>query len=137
AAVADRSGLSIRYQDERANDFTVTFTPMGNGQLRVVRTLYLENRNQTVSVAGVYDKIDSVARWSMIDANDNVAINNGGYDTSFIIPNGTQLTAQLENKLGTRISQTGDRFTMRVTSPAAYSGAIIEGHVASTATSGR
>jgi hypothetical protein len=136
-ATADRSGLSIRYQGERANDFTVAFTPMGNGQLRVVRTLYLENRNQTVSVASVYDKVDSVARWSMVNTNDNVATNNSGYETSFVIPSGTQLTAQIENNIGTRISHPGDRFTMRVTSPASYSGAIIEGHVANADTSGR
>jgi hypothetical protein len=135
-ATADRSGLSIRYQGERANDFTVMFTPMSNGQLRVVRTLYLENRNQTVSVASVYDKIDDVARWSRINLNDNVAGNTGNFDT-FAIPNGTQLTAQLENNIGTKFSQPGDRFTMRVTSPASYSGAIIEGHIANADTSGR
>ena len=135
-ATSDRSGMTIRYQGERANDFTVTFTPMGNGQLRVVRTLYMENRNQTVSVAGVYDKIDSVARWSTINTADNVASNYGNVDT-FVIPNGTQLTAQLENNIGTKYSKPGDRFTMRVTSPASYSGAIIEGHIGNATTSGR
>src|SRR4051812_21731005 len=61
---ADRSGMTIQYQGERANDFNVTFTPMNNGQLRVSRTVYIENQNRTVTVASVYDKTDSVARWS-------------------------------------------------------------------------
>src|SRR5262249_44934891 len=98
-------------------------------------TLYLENRNQTVSVAGVYDKVDNVARWTTVNINDNVAT-TGGYD-SFIVPNGTRLTASLDNNIGTRYSQIGDRFTMRVTSPIKYSGAIIDGHIADSATSGR
>jgi hypothetical protein len=133
---ADRNAMTIRYQGERANDFNVTFTPMANGQLRVARTLYLENQNQTVTVASVYDKIDSVARWSDVNYNNNTA-NNGGYDNGFIIPNGTRLTARLDSNISTRASQPGDRFTMTVTSPYQYNGAIIEGHVASAANSGR
>lgn len=135
---ADRNALSIRYQGERANDFFLTFEPMANGQLRVTRRISLDNTNQTVNVTSVYDKIDSTARWSMVNSGTNTAgYNNGGFDNSFIIPNATRLTAVLENNVSTRASQTGDRFTMRVTSPYQYSGAIIEGHVASASASGR
>ena len=143
---SDRNGLNIRYQGETSNDFNLTFTPLGNGQLRVVRTLYLANRNQAVTVDSVYDKIDQVARWESVNTGGNVGYNNGnipnyngntGYENTFVVPNGTQLTAQLENRIGTRISQPGDRFTMRVTSPGPYRGAIIQGHVANTATSDR
>jgi hypothetical protein len=136
-AYADRSGLTIRYQGDRANDFNLMFTPLGNGQLRVVRTLYLENRNQTISVASVYDRVDSIARWSMVNAGDNYA----GYPADrygrFVVPNGTRLSARLDSYLSTRTSQVGDRFTMRVTSPYQYSGAVVQGHVASTTSSGR
>ena len=136
-AGTDRNALSVRYQGERANEFFVTFEPMGNGQLRVTRRLYLEN-NQTVSVTSVYDKVESYANWSMVNSNTNTgAYNNGGFRNDFIIPDGTRLTTVLENNINARVSQPGDRFTMRVTSPYQYRDAIIEGHVASAAGSGR
>jgi hypothetical protein len=144
-ARVDRSGLSIQYQGERANDFNVTFAPSINGQLRVTRTVYIENQARTVSVTSVYDKTDSIARWSQVNVSDNTAGNYpGGYDNSypnpngrFAIPNGTRLTARLDSNISTRASQSGDRFTMTVTSPYQYNGAQIEGHVESAANSGR
>ena len=141
---ATNNSMSIQYQGERANDFTVSFTPTYSGQLRVQRTVYIENQNRTVSVTSVYDKIDSVARWSDVNYNNNTTAGypnngypNGGYDNSFLIPNGTQLNARLEGNLTTRASQSGDRFTMTVTSPYQYRGAVIEGHVGSADNSGR
>jgi hypothetical protein len=137
---ADRNSMSIQYQGERSNDFNVTFTPMNNGQLRISRTVYIENQNRTVTVASVYDKTDSVARWSDVPAynNNTTAIYpNGGFNNSFFIPNGTRLNARLENNISTRASQQGDRFTMTVTSPYQYNGAIIEGHVENANPSGR
>jgi hypothetical protein len=137
---ADRNGMSIQYQGERSNDFNVTFTPMSNGQLRVSRTVYIENQNRTVTVASVYDKTDSVARWSDLPAyntNATAGYPNGGFDNSFIVPNGTRLSARLENNISTRASQVGDRFTMTVTSPYEYNGAVIAGHVESANPSGR
>ena len=139
---ATNSSMSIQYQGERANDFTVTFTPVGNGQLRVQRTVYIENQNRTVSVASVYDKTDSVARWSEVNSNYNNNTtagypSSGGYDNTFIIANGTRINATLNSNLTTRASQPGDRFTMTVTSPYQYRGAVIEGHVANADNSGR
>jgi hypothetical protein len=61
--------------------------------------------------------------------------NNGNYD--FVIPNGTRLVAVLSTPLSTRTTQNGDRFTMEVTSPTQYRGAIIEGTVAAAERSGR
>jgi len=140
-ATADRTAMTIRYQGERANDFTITFSPIGNGQLRVVRTLYLPNQNRTISVASVYDKVANVAQWTTVHPYDNNNTggydNRGGYDNTFFIPNGTRLTARLNNLITTRSSQPGDRFTMTVTSPYQYNGATIEGHVATAEASGR
>jgi len=139
-ARADRNGMSIQYQGERANDFNVTFATMPNGDLRVTRTVYVENQNRTVSVTSVYDKIDNVARWSDVNViNNNTAGNypNRSDTGNFLISNGTRLTARLNDNLTTRASQSGDRFTMTVTSPYQYNGAVIEGHVESAASSGR
>jgi hypothetical protein len=141
----NNNGLSIQYQGERANDFNVSFTPTTNGQLRVVRTVYIENESRTVTVASVYDKVDRVARWSDLPTiNNNTATYpsagnypSGGYDSAFIIPNGTQLTATLNSNLSTRASQSGDRFSMTVTSPYQYNGAVIDGHIENASSSGR
>jgi hypothetical protein len=142
---ANNSGMSIQYQGERSNDFNVTFTPTTNGRLRVVRTVYVENENRTVTVASVYDKIDNVARWSDLPTINNNTANypssgnypSGGYDNAFVIPNGTQLTARLNSNLSTRASQSGDRFSMTVTSPYQYNGAVIDGHIENASSSGR
>ena len=136
-ARADRNGLTIQYQGERANDFNVTFTPSADGRLRVTRTVYIENQARTVSVTSVYDKTDSIARWSQVNVGNNTAGNYPGAYDRFAIPNGTRLTARLESNISTRASQSGDRFTMTVTSPYQYNGAQIEGHVESAANSGR
>ena len=59
----------------------------------------------------------------------------GGF--GYLGSDGQVLTARLETDLSTRTAQTGQRFTMTVTSPAQYQGAVIEGHVASSSRSGR
>lgn len=133
-ATTTYDGVSLNYEGERMNDFYVNFIPMSNGQLRVVRRVYLENRNETVTVASVYDKVSPNAQWSQI--NDNIN-NSGSLNNTFAIPNNTKLTAILTTPISTKTSQNGDRFQMEVTSPSQYDGAIIEGRVAKTERSGR
>lgn len=129
------NGVMINYEGDRMNDFYVSFMPMSNGQMKVMRRVYLENRNETVTVTSVYDKISPTAQWSQMNYDNNVG-NNNSYD-QFVIPNNTQLTAVLENIISTKVSQDGDRFRMRVTSPSQYDGAIIEGRVTKAERSGR
>jgi hypothetical protein len=47
----------------------------------------------------------------------------------FIVPEGTQFVAVLDNDLSTAQSQKGDPFTMTVRSPGQYEGAVIEGYI--------
>jgi hypothetical protein len=49
--------VSLSYEGDRINDYFVSFMPMNDGRLRVVRRVYLENRNETVAVASVYDRV--------------------------------------------------------------------------------
>lgn len=132
-AAATRAGVTISTQGDRANDFVVSFEPEGSDGLRVTKRLYLENRNQAVSVTSVYDKNSSIARWPTVDRRPTSDVGR----TDFFIPNGVRLTAMLRNRISTTASQPGDRFTMEVTSPAQYRGAIIEGHLAEVERSGR
>ncbi len=113
--------ITINYEGDRMNDFYVTFRPSANDQLRVTRRVYLENQNQTVSVSSVYDKVSPTPQW------DTLPSTVGGNVNSYVIPNNTGITATLDNSLSTATVRDGDRFTMTVTSPGRYSGAVIEG----------
>lgn len=137
-AVTAADGVNLSYEGDRVNDFYVNFMPMGNGQLRVVRRLYLEGRNETITVSSVYDKVQNTASWGMVN-NSTVGQNypTNTVDGDFVIPNNTRLVAVLTNPLSTRTGADGERFTMEVRSPGQYSGAIIEGYVSRAERSGR
>ncbi len=135
-ATADRDGLNISYVGERSNDFFVTFAPAANGQLKVTRRIYLENRNDQITVSSVYDKVNNSAQWSSVNSGGAISTGTGNIN-DFHIANGVRLTAVLNNAVDTKVSQVGDRFTMNVTSPSQYRGAVIEGHIGSVASSGR
>jgi len=55
----------------------------------------------------------------------------------FYIPNGTRLTTVLRTPISTDTSQVNDRFTLEVTSPVQYRGALIEGRILDLDDSGR
>jgi hypothetical protein len=135
-----RDAVEISYVGERSNDFYLTLSPTRDGQLRVTRRLYVDNRNETVSVSSVYDKIDPIARWSDVNLDNSpmTGTDTGAVSGDFYIPNGTRLTAVLNQPgLTTRGTQIGDRFTLNVTSPDIYRNAVIEGRVAQIDNSGR
>jgi hypothetical protein len=136
-ATATRDGVEISYVGDRANDFYLTLSPTRDGQLRVTRKLYLENRNETVSVSSVYDKIQDVAQWSSVTMDAPIGGNLPSSGGEFYIPNGTRLVAVLNNTVTSRATQVGDRFTMNVTSPDIYRNAVIEGRVSQIDNSGR
>ena len=136
-ATNNYDGVALSYEGDRVNDFFVNFIPQSNGQLRIVRRVYLENRNETITVASVYDKTDQVARFSDVDNNNNNNQDTGGLSNEFIIPNNTRLTAVLRTPISTKTSQNGDRFRMEITSPSQFDGAIIEGQISKTERSGQ
>ena len=136
-ATASRDGVEISYVGDRANDFYLTLSPTRDGQLRVTRRLYLENQNQTVSVSSVYDKINDTAEWSTVTSDPTFGRTDLPPTGEFYIPNGTRLTAVLNNTVTSRATQVGDRFTMNVTEPNIYRNAVIEGRVAQIDNSGR
>lgn len=136
SVTATNNDLTINYEGERMNDFNVVFMPMNNGQLRVTRRVYMENQNESVTVVSVYDKVDRIARWDNINMqtypNDTYSNNNQtnpNNNNDFIIANNTRILATLDTPLSTKTLREGDRFSMTVTSPAQYQGAVIEGRV--------
>ncbi|MEO8071940.1 MAG: hypothetical protein ABI686_01720 [Acidobacteriota bacterium] len=127
-------GVALNYEGDRINDFYVNFVPMNNGQLKVVRRVYLENRNETVTVASVYDKTNDTAQFYNLN-NGNTT--GGVQNDNFVVPNNTQLITRLTTAISTKASQNGDKFLMEVTSPSQYNGAIIEGRVTKAERSGQ
>jgi hypothetical protein len=130
--------LTVTRTGERANDFTVTFDPIEGGQrLLVTRTLYTDRVNQPVTVRTYYDRTSDVAELNVYDTNREDSNVGGVVTGDFVVPNGTQLTAVLNNELTTQTVQQGDRFTLTVRSPGQFDGATIEGTIASVERSGR
>jgi hypothetical protein len=138
--------LVVRSTGNRETDFTVTFDPLEGGRrLRVTREIWNDRLGANpLVVQNVYERTSDVAEWNVYNGT------TAGYSQSgsqpgvtpsaagdFVIPDGQMLTARLDTDLSTRTAQTGDRFTMTVTSPAQFEGAVIEGHVASASRSGR
>ena len=140
-AITDNDSLNISYEGDRMRDFFVDFMPVNNGrQLRVTRRIYLDNRSDMITVNSVYDKTSETAQWSTIDINNSNTIgnsNSSGNLNNFVIPNGTQISANLDNILNTRDSKDGDRFTMTVRSPSQFEGAVITGRILKSESSGR
>ena len=130
-------GVAINYEGDRVNDFYVNFIPLSNGQLKVVRRLNLENRNDTVTVSSIYDKVSETANWSMTNNQTTGSYNQNNQNyQDFVVPNNTRVVAVLNSPISTKTSQVGDRFTMEVTSPSQFAGAIIEGRVSQAQRSG-
>ena len=138
----DGDRLIVRSAGNRATDFSVTFEPIDNGRrLRVTREIWNDQLGQNpVTVQNYYERTSDVAQWNVYTGSPNygqTGSNNPSGNGSFIIPNGELLTATLDTDLTTKDAQPGQRFTMTVTSPAQYQGAVIEGTVASVTRSGR
>ena len=137
---ADFAGdaLTITRTGERANDFTVTFDPSNDGrELLVTRTLYTDRLSQPVTVRTYYDRTSDVAQLNVYDTNRETGIGGDVATGTFVIPNGTQLVAVLNNDLSTQNVREGERFTMTVRSPGQYDGATLEGQVMSVNRGGR
>ena len=131
--------LSITRTGERANDFTVTFDPSNDGrELLVTRTLYSDRFNNPITVRTYYDRTSDVAQLNIYDTNRETSV-VGSSDVatgSFVIPDGTQLVAVLNNDLSTQNIREGERFTMTVRG-GQYDGATIEGSVLNVDRGGR
>jgi hypothetical protein len=132
--------LIVRSAGNRTTDFNVTFDPIEGGQrLRVTRQIWNDQLGQNpVVVQNVYDRTSDVAQWNVYNGSTQYGQTGSiGPNGDFIVPDGTMLTATLDTDLTTQTANTGDRFTMTVTSPSQFAGSVIEGHVANVSRSGR
>ena len=131
--------LVVTSAGDTSNDFSVTFDPIENGRrLRVTRRITDISLGAPITVVSLYDKTSDIAQLDLYNGGPNYP-NNGNVSTSgdFIIPDGTQIVAVLNNNLTTRDSRDNDRFTMTVRSPNQYEGATINGYITGANRSGR
>jgi hypothetical protein len=131
------------------NEYTVTFVSTDGGRsMRVTRRVTTDYLNQAIVAESVYAKTDSVARFDIYDGGTNnyPSGNTGGSyppttttgrTGNFIVPNGTILTGTLENEITTKASQNNDRFSMTVSAPTEYRGAVVEGYISGINRSGK
>ncbi|HKC65416.1 MAG TPA: hypothetical protein VKB86_17370, partial [Pyrinomonadaceae bacterium] len=137
--------LSVSTTGDTGNDFSVTFEPIEAGRrLRVVRRITETNLSAPVTVVSVYDKTSDVAQLNIYNGGPGYSTNNYPSNTGtvaangdFVVPDGTEIVAVLNNNLTTRDTRDNDRFTMTVRSPYQYEGATINGYVSNVSRSGR
>ena len=138
--------LSVSTTGDTGNDFSVTFEPIEAGRrLRVVRRITETNLSAPVTVVSVYNRTSDVAQLDIYNGGSGYRT-NGGYPSNtgtvaasgdFVVPDGTEIVAVLNNDLTTRDTRDNDRFTMTVRSPYQYDGATINGYVSNVSRSGR
>ncbi len=140
-ALLSRNQLDVTTTGNRGADYSVTFEPVDNCRgLRVTRRLSNDRLGQPVVARSIYEKTSDTARTDLYNGRDVADYSDRRSDRrngSFIIPDGTQLIAVLDNDLTTKETRDGDRFTLTVRSPDAYNGAVIEGFVRDAKRSGR
>lgn len=142
------------------SDYTVTFVPVDGGKgMKVTRRITTEYLTETLFADSVYNKSDAVAGLGIDGGNLGNTPDNGTYSSNdpvdkpgtygstpsintprigeFVVPNGTIVTAVLENEINTMASQNNDRFRMTVQSPDEFRGAVIEGYLSGVGRSGR
>ena len=132
--------LIVASSGDSNSDFTVTFDPIENGRsLRVTRRISDINLNAPVTVVTTYQKTSDIAQLDIYNSGGQNYPGTGTVSTSgdFIVPDGTQIVAVLNNDLTTRDTRENDRFTMTVRSPSQYDGATINGTVTGINRSGR
>lgn len=138
--------LIIDSKGDRGNDYYIEFDPIDNGRaLRVTRRFDTERLTTPVEVQSVYRKTDDTLQASIYSGgsgrgtgNTGRGIGNPGRGSGgFSVPNGTTLTATLNDDLTSQRTREGDRFTMTINSPSQYNGAVLEGVVTKVERSGR
>ena len=137
SATLNAGQLVISSTGDRANEFNVTFNPIDNGsRLSVTRRVYVQGLSRPVVVQSVYERTSDVAQFDMAPGTQGYPTTTAS-GTEFIVPNGTQLVAVLNDDVSTANAREGDRFTLTVRQPSNLDGATIDGRVTQVERSGR
>jgi hypothetical protein len=129
--------LFIRTYSEHDSDrnYTVTITPTDDG-VCVTRYVNTGDPTKPLVIKSYYTRVSDVAQLNLYDSAASPQ-RQVVYSGNFVVPNGTSLTAALDPALDTSLAREGDRFTMTVSSPSEYDGAVIEGFFSDIGGAGR
>jgi len=127
--------LEVTANGSGNSDFAVTFEPLDNGDsLRVTRRLYADTLRQPVVVESVYRRTSSTPEWNVYNTRPDAVGNDRPSQTATaVIPEGTVLTAALDQTINTNSAREGDRITLTVRNAprAEWENAVIEGYLVS------
>ncbi|MGH9835682.1 MAG: hypothetical protein ACREBD_26115 [Blastocatellia bacterium] len=129
--------LFIRTYSERdsARNYTATFTPTDDGVL-VTRYVNTGDPTKPSVIKSYYTRTSDVAQLNLYDGATSPQ-RQVVYSGNFVVPNGANLVATLNEGLDASQAREGDRFTMNVSSPSEYDGAVIEGFISDVGGAGR
>ncbi len=138
STLQEGDALFIRTYSERERDRnnTVTFTPTGDG-LCVTRYIDTGDPTKPLVIKSIYTRTSDVAQLNLYDSASSAHRQQVAYSGNFVVPNGANLTAALDPALDTSQAREGDRFTMTVSSPSEYDGAVIEGFISDIGAAGQ
>ena len=130
--------LVVSTEGDRSVDYQVTFEPTDNGRrMRVTRRITHEDLREAVVAKSVYDKTSDAPQFAVYAGGRDEYVSADISGGSFIVRDGTELLAVLNDNLSTKGARDGDRFTLTVRSPSQYAGATIEGYLTRVARSGQ
>ncbi len=131
--------LMVRTTGDRGNDYEVIFEPIEGGRsLRVIRSLFTDRLNQTIVSRSIYDRTAETAQFTVYNgATDYPDTRSNTRRGNFLMTDGTQVIATLNNDLRTKEAQEGDTFSMTIQQPNQFAGAVIEGRILNAERSGR
>jgi type IV secretion system protein VirB10 len=128
--------LTVSSTGDRDNEFNVTFNPTDYGRkLQVTRSVSILGLSTPVVVQSIYNKTAEVAQFDSISPQGYP--NDNSTNSDFILTNGEEVVAVLDNDLSSATAREGDRFTATLRLPSQYAGATVEGHVTNVRRSGR
>jgi hypothetical protein len=130
--------LVITTDGDRSVDYQVTFEPIDNGRrLRVTRRVTDEDLRDAVVGNSVYDRTSDAPQFDTSRGDRYTERSAVATTGRFIVADGTEVVATLNDNLSTRQTRDGDRLTLSVRSPSQYAGATIQGHVVRSDRSGQ
>jgi hypothetical protein len=129
--------LEVTTSGDAETEYTAIFEPLENGQvLRVTKRLFVGTAQRPVEVQSFYRRASEIAEWNIYRGPTARNRQPSQYEEDGSLPpNGTMLTATLDEPLNLRAARQDDRITLTVRNAPSTSleGAVVEGYVTATA----
>lgn len=124
--------LNVTTTGVAGNEFAVSFEPLRNGQeLRVTRRIYNDGLTRPVTLQTTYRRTSTTPDWELYNRPNTT--NPAGPALGVLVPDGTVVTARLDQTINLRQAREEDRVSLTVHDAPRpeLEGATIEGYVVS------